>query len=1064
MSDGCMCGCCAGVERATPAATENRPGLPALSYRVGTHSSFLETMLARLSSSELSALERLKTRNPSDPSIALLDGWATLADVLTFYQERVANEGFLRTATERRSILELGRLVGYRLRPGVAASVYLAYTLDDGARVEIPQGAKAQSIPGPGELPQTFETSEPLDARAEWNNLRPRMTRPQRITRAEKDWTDADRIRHVWFQGTDTKLEKGDPLLFVFNDEANGQFLRFVAGLEPDFEAKRTKVLLQPTTKSGLDTGFVDALGRLVAARLAAGSVLRASASRAAVRGVKRLELIDAAITAGEDASTIRELAAEAASELRTAAALPGTPAAVKRELTGLADVLEEHENGLRLLAVEPALGASGTPGAVKGGSALDGLLPFVGALTQPGSVPLANRARLARGVGDVFAATADIAPRLLTALRPELRDVLYKAWGARPAVAPDTLTVYALRVKASLFGHNASQNAFKVVGEKTIMLQRGWRVIEASAEVTHLVKPIVHEEVGVIDLEGTYQAIAADSWLVMDIPSTQFSPRDVVKAEGLITKAGKVNASISRADYGLTGKITKIALGGPMKEWINLVDIDEEKDDFAEIRKTRVYAQPEELLLAEEPILEPICDDKIELGTLYDELQAGRWLIVAGERADVAGAAGIKDAELVMLQGVVQDARLSGDKVHTYLTLANGGLGHCYKRSTVVLYGNVAKATHGETRNQVLGGGDGSQAYQRFALQALPLTYVAAPTPEGAESTLTVRVNQVRWREEAALSELTPTDRVFLTSTDDADKTTVQFGDGVHGARLPTGRENVKAVYRTGIGKLGNAKAEQISLLGTKPLGVKSVINPVRGSGGADRDSRDQARANVAIALRALGRLVSVQDYADFARSFAGIGKASAARLSDGARQVVHVTIAGADDVPIDASSDLYRNLLLALHRMGDPYQPIQLALRELKLLVVAAGVRVKPDYQWDLLEPDIRKALLAAFGFERRDLGEPVASSEILAAIQQVRGVAYVDLDVFDSVPERADPAVQLAELAGLGTSLRLRSRVTAQLARRHRSAPGVIRPAQLALLSPAVPDTLLLTELKR
>ena len=50
--------------------------------------------------------------------------------MLTFYQERIANEGYLRTATERRSVLELARLVGYQLAARrVAASVYLAYTL-----------------------------------------------------------------------------------------------------------------------------------------------------------------------------------------------------------------------------------------------------------------------------------------------------------------------------------------------------------------------------------------------------------------------------------------------------------------------------------------------------------------------------------------------------------------------------------------------------------------------------------------------------------------------------------------------------------------------------------------------------------------------------------------------------------------------------------------------------------------------------------------------------------------------------------------------------------------------
>ena len=116
---GCTCGCCEGIQLVTPQSTTNRPGLNALTYRVGTHATFLETMLARLSSKDYPELAALKTRNPGDPAIALLDSWALVADVLTFYQERIANEGYLRTATERRSILELARLVGYKLRPGV---------------------------------------------------------------------------------------------------------------------------------------------------------------------------------------------------------------------------------------------------------------------------------------------------------------------------------------------------------------------------------------------------------------------------------------------------------------------------------------------------------------------------------------------------------------------------------------------------------------------------------------------------------------------------------------------------------------------------------------------------------------------------------------------------------------------------------------------------------------------------------------------------------------------------------------------------------------------------------
>ena len=167
------CGCCEGIEVITPLTTYNRPGLSEINYRIGTHGSFLETMTARLTGYYLEKpdtegnlqkfypLQGLTTRNSDDPALAMLDAWATIADVLTFYQERIANEAYLRTATERRSVLEMAGLVGYKPRPGVSASVFLAYTLDENFNGEtiIPAGSRVQSIPEQDELPQTFETS-----------------------------------------------------------------------------------------------------------------------------------------------------------------------------------------------------------------------------------------------------------------------------------------------------------------------------------------------------------------------------------------------------------------------------------------------------------------------------------------------------------------------------------------------------------------------------------------------------------------------------------------------------------------------------------------------------------------------------------------------------------------------------------------------------------------------------------------------------------------------------------------------------------------------------------------
>ena len=163
-----LCGCCQGLGSETPEPISNRPGLSQIRYRVGTHATFKASLLAALSDSNLPALAPLRTRDGSDFSIALLDAWAVALDILTFYQERLANEAYLGTAVDAASVMSLARLVGYKPSPGVAASAFLAFTLTNarGApdNVLIPAGTRVQSVPKPGQTPQVFETSSDLTA------------------------------------------------------------------------------------------------------------------------------------------------------------------------------------------------------------------------------------------------------------------------------------------------------------------------------------------------------------------------------------------------------------------------------------------------------------------------------------------------------------------------------------------------------------------------------------------------------------------------------------------------------------------------------------------------------------------------------------------------------------------------------------------------------------------------------------------------------------------------------------------------------------------------------------
>lgn len=215
-------------------------------------------------------------------------------------------------------------------------------------------------------------------------------------------------------------------------------------------------------------------------------------------------------------------------------------------------------------------------------------------------------------------------------------------------------------------------------------------------------------------------------------------------------------------------------------------------------------------------------------------------------------------------------------------------------------------------------------------------------------------------------------------------------------------------------------------------------------------------------------------------------------------------MTVAGVDDIAIADDSEVLRALRSSLAEYGDSRLPVRVDVRELVLLLLAAKVKVAPDHTWSVVEPRLRQALLTQFGSGRSELGRPARLSEVLATAHAVPGVDYVDVDVFTGVPASVTPD----ELAGLADSLaRPRTAVGARLAaydedvhrvtaddgetltqvaarcgislaellglnpditdvRRLEKGRAVfvfrgIRPAQLALLSPHVADTLILTE---
>ncbi len=1133
----------------TPVAITNRPSLPALAYRMGTYTTFFTTMKAALSSRDYPALAALRTRETDDPAIAMLDAWAVVADVLTFYQERIANEGYLRTATEQQSVMDLAQLVGYTFRPGVSASVYLAYTADPSTvpASTIPAGSRVQSQAATqGALPQAFETEADLSAQADWNNLTPRKTQPQVITKETTDF---------YVSGTSTNLKPNDAIVIAASDPV---FLR-VAGVEQQFAPPmpvnvhnngRTHVVVrstEPVATAKTDTSVKtsDDVDRTASGSLAATSVgmLKALMVAPAAHPASALDLrrsVSQAFAPGSDATPAMLATLHPLLETQLYAGLSNTNVAAA---PGKVYALRVQASPFGSSAPpKPVLNSAGAVIGTKdwpiaGSTAVTLVIAAPASSISRGTSEDVKSDSQAGAQGlrslEVFASWRDVtvsitvdggstsATRTFTLPQKEGDDQLGK-WTAKleegkgqlSAVLSPSLPTFKIAIEKGAETLSVTADANTVVqaraGQSASAKSNGEEItVSAVSEIVIDYESANAPDAMTLSLDSVYDQIVPGSLVAID------------RGEG--KKAQVVTVTNARrtvlAMYNQSNKVTQLTLDKP---WL-----DPATDRMlAAVRQTTIAAQSEELVMAQQPVTEDLAGGTIELDDMYSGLDAGRWMIVQGERTDTP-TTGVNGTELVMLAGVQQGVKqipvptqapagttspatgattpsdagsrtppvcdaasppdkdtassgsamptptptpapapttqpLPGDTTHSFLNLAQP-LSYSYKRDSVKIYGNVVRATHGESRSEVLGSGDGSQSMQQFKLHYPHVTHVPASTPGGAQSTLQVNVNDIPWRQVDTLASAGPSDRVYTTQTDSAGITTVQFGDGIHGMRLPTGAANVRAVYRSGLGTPGNVDSGKINMLGTRPLGVKSVVNPLPSTAGADKETMEQGRSNAPFATASLDRLVSIEDYAAYALTFAAIGKADATQLSDGRSQIVYVTVAGSEGTVLDETSEPFVNLAESLADVGDPHLPLQVGVAEFLLLVIAAQVQLLDGYDWDDVVPNITTALLAAFSFDARGLGQSVYLSEVISTMQQVEGVAYVLVTTLDKVSETdtEDAALLAAALT------RITTRPPQQTLRVHRAMGsasgrlGVLQPAQVAYLDPDLPDTLILTE---
>lgn len=962
---------CGAVDRSEK-RPDNRPGLPSIAYRIGTQPEFFKRMQWRTSrecvvdfetKTARFPLAALRARALSDPTIALFDGFAATLDVLSFYSERVANEGYVGTATQRRSLIEMARMIGYEPTPGVAASVALSFTVessDDPYRaVEVPAGVQAMSVPTrKGELPQVFETVAAITARAEWNAMPARTfyEQPLALFHAAGDADDGA----IYLFDLDNSFGDealGDPALRTFGAVAD------LAHYYPvDAETDLATALQQRIEAHALNHEVEPVLHALPVDEIylrGTGLALRPG-QRIAVVGV-----------APEPEGTRKV----AASTLR------------------VVSVTEDRDFSVTRLV---ASRGGGVPDAVRGPP--ERRSPRFKHI----SMPTARLDFTSETVNNVVRQTVWTGPALSALVKSQSwsRAKLMHLVRRSPAVeVPETSMaqpgLYVLRDESGFFGAAAPAHSGLPARTDKDWDEDGGVTIWTDSKGSPLSQAHVY-------LEREIKEIVPDGWAAIE----------TAEGEAMVFRVAST-ATHSRADFALSGKSTGLTLCTPDGKAVDPPDPSDTSvlNDFR-FRTAHLFASSAPLTLAGTPIRDDIAAgaNAIDLDALYLDLVDGQTVSIAGERSDADGLAA---SETLSVSDVVHIGGFTRLLLKTSPEFA-------YRRPSVTVNANMATATHGEGYEEQLGSGDAALSFQRFKLTKSPLTYVSAETPTGRASSLAIRVDGILWREVSTLYGAAPEDRIYAVRGEDDGSTWVQFGDGLHGSRLPTGQLNVIATYRAGIGVAGEVAEEAIIQLKTRPLGIRSVVNPTRASGSAPPEGLSEIRLGAPRGVKTLGRIVSLTDYRDFAANFSGVGKAQAAQRWSGEKQVVIVSITGITDTILGSNSPVIANLRAAADAARDRSHRLALLPAARRFFQLSARLFHHPDYRAEDVELAARVTLVDAFGFARRNIGQVVSAAEVVSALQQVPGVVGVDLDQLALIDDSGSPS----HSADLGTALPARA----------------------------------------
>jgi hypothetical protein len=299
--------------------------------------------------------------------------------------------------------------------------------------------------------------------------------------------------------------------------------------------------------------------------------------------------------------------------------------------------------------------------------------------------------------------------------------------------------------------------------------------------------------------------------------------------------------------------------------------------------------------------------------------------------------------------------------------------------------------------KDEILGTSDGTPN-QKFALAHTPLILRSLGQAQqiNRDILLITDLDGVidEWTLQESLAFSREAQKDYVIEIDEEDRATIIFGDGAFGAK-PTSGTVVKATYRVGGGLIGNVAAGAIQTIVNAPqlalLGAK-VTNATTATGGAERESIEQAVRHAPAVFRSLKRAVTAEDYKALALDFKGVGKA---RAEAAGWNTVKLFVAPAGGGHV---SDVLSANLLAYFEDKRPISTIiEIEDVDYVPIYVTAEIAVKSYYISAEVEAQVKSAAGSLLAFENVDFAQIIYLSKFYEAIEAIDGIEFVTITEF-------------------------------------------------------------------